>query len=287
MGQFLSNWAVTDFGERVHHEYQAKERLRDTSMHRMGTFEQTKFPVMGQGTATKRTGTQIKLELMSVPHSRVTCSLEKYNASDMVDIWDQAEVPIDERNQLARVIAGGLGRRRDQIKIDAMIAAKTAGTITKSVAASGLGGENNLNIERINKINKLLGDDEVEDDVIHFAVHAANIEGALNTVEVGSKDFNSFQLLQNGGIKDRTIGWGMTWHKFGNRGVEGGLAVSANIRQGWAWATESLGTANTPLRSFDISWLGDYGSWITSGFMSLGACVIDGKGIVEVLMDES
>lgn len=287
MAQTLSAWAETDFAKRVHHVYQAKERLAGTSTHRMGTFEMTKFPVFSSGTATKRTSSQVKLELMGLTHTRVACTLERYNASEMTDLWDQAEVPIDERDQLAKVIAGGLGRRRDQIRIDSFIAAKTAGTITKSVAASGIGGENTLNIERINKINRLFGDDEVDDEEIHFACHARDIEGALATVEISSHDYNTFSLLQNGGIRDRSVGWGMTWHKFGNRGAEGGLALAGTVRQGWAWAAPACGSAANPLKAFDISWLGDYGSWITSGFMNLGACVIDGLGVVEVLMDEA
>lgn len=287
MSKTLAASAVIDFVADVHHQFQGRERLEGTTRMRPGlNGEQTKFPVLGKGTARKRTAPQVKLELMNAPHSRVACELADYNASDMTDIWDQAEVNFEEKSELAGVIAGGLGRRRDQIKIDAMVAAKTAGTVTKQVAATGFGPENTLNLERILAAYELLAEDEADEGMLHILVHAKDVRQALSTTKVGSADWNSLRMVQNGTMKDEVFA-GFKWHVIGNRGAEGGLALAGTVRQCWAWNERAIGTGTGNLKEADISWLGDYGSWITSGFLKMGSCIIDGLGVVEMLCDEA
>lgn len=287
MSKSLAASAVIDFVADVHHQFQARERLQGTTRMRPGiTGDQTRFPVLGRGTARERTAPQVKLELMNAPHSRVPCELADYNASDMTDIWDQAEVNFDEKRELAGVIAGGLGRRRDQILIDALIAAKTAGTVTKSVAATGLGGENTLNIERVLRAKRLLGQDEADEGNLHILVHVTDIEQALATTEFASKDYNTLMAIQSGEMRGKMF-HGFKWHVIGDRGPEGGLGLSTTTRQCWAWNERAIGRASGNLKEADISWLGDYGSWITSGFLKMGACVIDALGVVELLCDEA
>jgi len=286
MAKSLATNAVIDFVAEVHHQFQAREKLAGTTRERMNIVgDSCKFPVLGKGTARARTAPQVKLELMNAPHSRVTCSLSDYNASEMTDIWDQAEVNYDERRELAQVIAGGLGRRKDQIVIDALIAAKTAATITKSVAATGFGGENTLNIERVLEARRLLAVDEIDDD-LYFCCHATDVAQALETVEFASADYNTLRALNSGTLDDVSF-HGFKWKVLGDRSDEGGLALASTTRQCWAWAKNAVGRASGKMQDADISWLGDYGSWITSGFLKMGACVIDPLGCVEVLCNEA
>lgn len=286
MSKTLATSAVIDFEAAVHHENQGQAKLAGTCRERANVVgESVKFPVMGKGIARKRTAPQVKLELMNAAHSRVTCTLEDYNASDMTDIWDQAEVNFDEKTELAQVIAGGCGRREDQVKIDALKAAKVAGTITNSVAATGFGSTNNMNLERGIEAARLMNVKEVPEDGRHILVHANSIAAMLKITQVTSADYATMRALMTGEIQAFL---GFIWHFIGDRAGEGGLAKAANIRQCWAWHKNCLGYATGKLdKIMDISWLGDYGAWITSKFMKLGAVVIDGTGCVEILCDES
>lgn len=287
MAKTLSAASIIDFASKVKHSFQGRERLEGTTEERRGVVgESSKFPVMGKGAAKKRTAPQVKLELMNVTHSRVTATLEDFNASEMTDIFDQAEVNYDEKMQLAKTIARGIGRRKDQIKLDALIAGVTDGTVTKSVPATLVGGTDGLNLQRLLKAKALLGKDEADEGTLHFACHANNVEQALATTEFGSADFNSLRALMDGDMQKAKFG-GFIFHVLGDRGVEGGLGLSASIRQGFAWHEESTGIASANLQEFDISWLPDYASWICSGFLKSGGVVIDPLGVVEVLMDES
>jgi len=283
MSKNISDAQVNDFVQRVHHLYQGEHLLKGVARTRDNVVGvDTRFPVMGRGTATLRTASQVKLQLMNVAHSRVTCTLAGYNASEMTDIWDQTLINYDEKNELAQVIAGGLGRRKDQIIIDALVAA----SLSKSVAATSVGDEVGLNIERILSGHKKLNLDEVPLGDRHYLCHATDVEQALSLTEFGSADFNSFRLLHTASVRQDQQAFGLTWHIIGDRG-EGGLPVTAGgVRKTYMWHKDALGVASASLIEGDISWLGDYGAWITSGFMKMGACLIDPTGAVEILCDE-
>ena len=286
MSKTLATSAVIDFDANVHHVYQGMALLDGSCRSRENVVgESIKFPVMGKGIARKRTAPQVKLELMNAAHSRVTCTLEDYNASDMTDIWDQAEVNFDEKNELAQVIAGGIGRREDQVRIDALKAAVVAGTVTNSVAATGFGATNNMNLERTIEASRLLNVAEVPQTGRHMLIHSNGLAAMLKITAVTSADYATFRALMTGEINTYL---GFSWHIMGDRAGEGGLAVAASIRQCWAWHFNAIGFARGKLdRTMDISWLGDYGAWITSKFIKIGAVVIDGTGCVQILADET
>lgn len=283
--QTLPQWARTVFDTQVHHAFQGRQKLAGTCREKFNVQGKTaEFHRMGAGIARRRTAAAVKLEVMHAVHSKVTVTLYDWNASDFTDIFQAAEVAEDDVAELAEVIRNGLGRRKDQVIIDALIAAKTAGTITKSVAASGIGATNNLNVERILRAGRLLDDDEVDEDDRVMVVHARNLEAALLTEKVGSADYNTFRALAAGDLKTFA---GFRFVKLGNRAGEGGLAKADTVRQCWAWQKRAIAVAYGNVKATDISWLGDYGSWIVSGFLKIGAGVIDGAGCVEVLCDEA
>ena len=122
MSKFLSNAAIQEFDSEVKHEYQAMGKLRNTVALRTNvTGDAYKFTRMGSGLANQK-ATQADVTPMDISHGRQTATLENWNAPEYTDIFDQAEVNFDEKQELAKTIAKALARREDQIIIDAMAA---------------------------------------------------------------------------------------------------------------------------------------------------------------------
>ena len=122
MSKFLTQAAVTEFDNEVKHAYQSMGKLRNTVTTRTGVVgEAYKFTRMGKGIANQK-ASQADVTPMDIEHSRQTANLENWNAPEYTDIFDQAEVNFDEKQELAKTIAKALSRREDQIILDAISA---------------------------------------------------------------------------------------------------------------------------------------------------------------------
>ena len=76
------------------------------------------FPKIGKGQATLRNpGTDVVP--LNTSFTSVNVSMEDYNASEYSDIFLQTKINFDERRELAQVVGSSIGRRQDQIIIDA------------------------------------------------------------------------------------------------------------------------------------------------------------------------
>ena len=130
MSKNLSSAAQQLFDSEVKHAFQSAGSLRDTVTIRNNVVGDIyKFRKMGKGLANQKPS-QADVTPMDVSHSLISCTLGNWNAPEYTDIFDQAEVNFDEKTELAQTIAGALGRRLDQLIIDALAAESSpAGTI--------------------------------------------------------------------------------------------------------------------------------------------------------------
>ena len=281
MSRYLSDVAVTEFDSLVKQAFQGGGKLRPTVTLRNGVKGDTyKFNLMGKGAATQRPGPSSDITPMDVTHAFKTATLTNWDASEYTDIWDQAEVLFDEKQQLAQAIAMALGRREDQLVINALDAATgLAGTVGNDVG----GTNSNLNIEKVIRAARYLNEQGVPGVDRHIAVSAYGLEGMLGETQATSSDYNTVKSLVQGSI-DSFVGF--KWHIIEERS-EGGLPLSSTDRKLFAWHKSAIGLAVGIDMSTRVDWVPQKKSWLSSGTYKAGSVDIDPLGIVEIATVEA
>ncbi len=279
MSKTLSSVAQQEFDSLVHQVYQGKNKLDGCCKLRTGVVaDQYKFRTMGKGVANQK-ASQADVTPMDIQHNLVAATLENWNAPEYTDIFDQAEVNFDEKSELAASIAKALGRRKDQLLIDALDAGGEADTVGTGIGGPGSG----MNLEKILAAKEVLDDNEVDEDGRIFLLNAKSAGSLLATTEVTSADFNSVRALVQGQI-DTFAGFQF---KFIGTRAEGGLTVAANVYDGYAYHRDALGMAVGLDMKTEINYIAEKTSWLTNGIMKAGAVSIDTSGIVKVQATET
>ena len=275
MSKNLSNAAIQEFDNEVKHQYQQTGKLRECVTQRSGvTGDAYKFTRMGKGLANQK-ASQADVTPMDIEHSRQTANMENWNAPEYTDIFDQAEVNFDEKQELASTIAKALARRIDQIIIASMTAVTYATTPTTidqgtSVAAGGTG----LTVAKLRAASRALSALGVDESERYIAYTAADRESLLAEEEVTSSDYNTVKALVNGDLNTFV---GFTFKLIDDR-TEGGLPANVN----YAWHKAAVGLAVGMDIQTRIDWVAQKTSWLCNGMLKAGAVAREGNGIVQI-----
>jgi hypothetical protein len=274
MSKNLSAVAQQQFDDDVKHAFQGTGMLRNTVTIRNNVKADIyKFRAMGKGLANQKP-TQADVTPMDISHSLINCNLENWNAPEYTDIFDQAEVNFDEQAELAQVIAMALGRRLDQLIIDALAAATPAATIVHG----GVG----MTLAKVTDASKELNDKGVPQGDRHFAISAEALKDMLDQTGITSADYTSIRALMSGEINSFM---GFEWHMIETR-TEGGLDLTSTTRQNYAYHKSAVGLAiGIDIRS-EVNYVPQKTSWLCNGVMKAGSVARDGDGIVVVEITE-
>jgi hypothetical protein len=283
MAQSITNAFVTLFDAEVKQAYQSESVLRQAVRLRSGVQGQTyKFNKLGKGSATARIP-QTDVTPLNVTYSQVTATMSDYNAAEYSDIFHQAKVNFDERSELVQVVSKAIGRRIDQLVIDALNGASGASTVAKNVVTSGSAANSNLNVGKLIAAKKALDTKNVPFDDRCIAVHANNLAGLLGDERAVSGDFASIKALVSGEINTFM---GMKFIVLGDRD-EGGLPLTSNDRSIFAFHRSALGMAENMAQKTEINYVPEKTSFLVNSMFSAGAVSIDDEGIVKITCDES
>lgn len=279
----LSAAFVQLFDSEVHQAYQGSAQLQNVCRMRTGVVGNTvNFPKIGKGQATLRNpGTDVVP--LNSSFTSVNVSMSDYSASEYSDIFLQTKINFDERRELAQVVGSAIGRRQDQIIIDAINTASAGTTVAKTVVTSGSAAASNLNVGKILAAKKALDAGNVPPTDRHFVIHANNLSGLLGDERAISADFNSIRALVSGEINSYL---GFQFHVIGDRD-EGGLPLSSNDRTCFAFHKSAIGCAVAMAPSTEINYVAEKTSFLVAAKLSMGAVAIDTAGIVDVTCDES
>lgn len=278
MSRYLTNNAIASFASEVKQAWQGASQLRDTVNLKTGVVGSThRFNKIGKGLATKRIA-QTDVVPMNIVHGNATAVLEDWNAAEYTDIFNQQKVPYSETQALANVIAKAIGRREDQMVIDALDAAATANVVPDSV-----GDTTGMNVAKLLRAKALMDDGDVDDEDRYMAISARGLEQLLGNTEVTSADFNAVKSLVHGEV-DYFLGF--KFKKFGRR-EEGGLPISGTTRTNFAYQKQAVGLAIGKDFSVAVDWIAHKTSWLSNGMFIGGAVAIDADGIVEIETSEA
>ena len=276
----LSNAFVTLFDAEVKQAYQGKAQLVGAVRARRGVEGSTvKFPKVGRGVATPRIA-QADVTPLNVGFSQVTLTLADWNAAEYSDIFSQAKVNFDERQELVQVVATAMGRRQDQMILDALAASSTSLTVSNDIG----GTDTNMNVAKLREAKRLMDASNVPMDNRHIILHANGLASLLSETSVTSSDFNTVKALVQGDINTFL---GFQFHVLGDRS-EGGLAIDgSNDRTCFAFHRDAIGYGEGIGMRTEINYIPEKTSWLVNEVFSAGAIAIDAEGIVELTCRES
>jgi len=272
MSKFLSSVAVIEFDSMVKHAYANKGLLKPSVTLRNNVVGETyKFRLMGRGLANQKSTSDL-VTPMDINHQFKVATLQNWNAPEYTDVFDQADVNFDERNELASTIAGALGRRSDQLIIDELDAVAVGST----VADGGTG----LTIAKCIEAQTNLRGKGVDNRDLFAVINADGLKGLLNDEKATNFDYQNVKALVNGDINSLC---GFQFITLENRtGREGGLSVAANVVDSYFYQREAVGLAIGIDIKTSVDWIAERTSWLCNGMLKAGAAVRDAEGVVKV-----
>ena len=276
----LSNAFVTLFDAEVKQAYQGKAMLVGAVRQRRGVEGSTvKFPKVGRGVATPRIG-QTDVTPLNVGFSNVTLTLEDWIAAEYSDIFSQQKVNFDERSELVQVLGNAIGRRQDQLVLNALASSGTSLAVGNDVG----GSDTNMNVAKLRQAKGLMDKNNVPPTDRHIVIHSNGLQSLLAETAVTSSDFNTVKALVNGELNTFL---GFTFHVLGDR-TEGGLAIDgSNDRTCFAFHKDAIGYGEGIAPKTEINYIPEKTSFLVASMFSAGATTIDAEGIVSIVARES
>jgi N4-gp56 family major capsid protein len=273
----ISSAFVQLFDAEVKQAYQGARSLAGVTRERTNVEgNQVKFPKIGKGTATVRVP-QTDVTPLNVTYSQITATMSDYIAAEYSDIFQQSKVNFDERQELVQVVGGAIGRRMDQLVIDALNAASSPSTVATSVGGAGT----NMNLAKLLAAKKALDAKNVPADNRCMVIHANGLSALLDETELTSSDFATVKALSTGEI-DTFLGF--KFITLGDRD-EGGLPLPST-RTCFAFHRDAVGLGISMNQRSEINYVPEKTSFLVSSMFSAGAVAIDDEGIVKISATE-
>ena len=269
MSKNLSAVASIEFDSMVKHAYATKGLLKPAVTVRNNVVGDTyKFRNMGKGLANQKSTSDL-VTPMDVSFDFAIATLQNWNAPEYTDIFDQAEVNFDEKQELADTIAGALGRRCDQLVIDAMDAASPT-TIAHGSAA--------LSMAKVVEAQVSLRAQGVPNSNLFAAINAKGLGGLLDDSKATSSDFQTVKALVTGDINSLA---GFTFVVLDDRS-EGGLTVASNTVDSYFFHRDAVGLAIGIDMKTSVDYVPERTSFLCNGMLKAGSVVRDASGLIKV-----
>lgn len=273
----ISNAFVQLFDAEVKQAYQASRMLAGATRERNNVEGSVvKFPKIGKGTATVRVP-QTDVTPLNVTYSQVSATMEDYIAAEYSDIFHQAKVNFDERRELVQVVGNAIGRRMDQLVIDALNSASSPSTVGTDIGGTGT----NLNLAKLLAAKKALDANNVPAEGRMMVIHANGLSALLDETELTSSDFATVKALSAGEINTFL---GFRFIMLGDRD-EGGLPLPST-RTSFAFHRDAVGLGISMNQKSEINYVPEKTSFLVSSMFSAGAVAIDDEGIVKISSTE-
>ncbi len=265
---------IKQFEREVHEAYQRQgSKLRNTvrSINNVKGAS-TVFQKIGKGTASTKS-THGMVPVMNLDHSNVEATLQDFYAGDWVDHLDELKTNIPERQVIASAGANALGRKTDELIINALA---TAATHVVAEANTG------LTKNKVMEAFEIFGANDVPDDGQRFAVVGwKQWTNLLSLPEFSNADYVGAANLPYTAATQAKQWLGTIWIP------HSGLPVASDIRKCFFFHKTAVGHASGSDVQTDISWHGDRAAHFVNNMMSQGAALIDAAGVVVIECDET
>lgn len=266
---------IKQFEREVHEAYQRQgSKLRNTvrSINNVKGASAV-FQKVGKGTASTKS-THGMVPVMNLDHTNVECTLQDFYAGDWVDRLQELKTNIPERQVIASAGAYALGRKTDELIIDAL-----SGASTNVIVDSNVG----LTKTKIMQAFETFGESDIPDDGNRFAVIGWKQWTELLAIpEFSSADYVGATNLPYNTMTQAKLWLGTIWMPHSGLPIDG-----SDIRSCYFFHKTAIGHASGSDVQTDISWHGDRAAHFVNNMMSQGAALIDDSGIVVINCDET
>jgi hypothetical protein len=267
---------VKQFEREVHEAFQRQgSKLRNT-VRVVNNIQgaEAVFQKVGKGKASTKS-THGMVPVMNLDHSSVTAVLQDFYAGDWIDRLDELKINIDERQVIANAGANALGRKADELIINAMATVGAA----QEIADGNVG----ITLDKVLQALETLGEGDVPDDGERYAVVGwKQWSELLKLNEFASADFVGSEELPYRATMQAKRWLGTLWIPHSGLPLDG-----SDIRSCFWYHKSAIGHAAGADVTSDITWHGDRAAHFVNNMMSQGTALIDGTGVVEIKCDET
>ncbi len=275
MSQSLTNVQQIEFDALVKAVYRSRGfLLRDTIRMKndvIGAF--VDFRKVDQIIAVE-TAYLAAVTIQDPNYQKETCTLVKYTAPTAVDEVQELTVNFDAKSENAMIVAQAMGRRSDQICIDAL-AADPGDTIVN--------GGTNMTYAKYTRVLEFFDNNAVPLAERFIAMSASNVRSLMASDQFVSTFYTKNDILDRARIREY-LGFNLIVIP---QMTEGGLPLTGNIQTALAWHKMSTGMGIGKNFRTEINYIPQNTSWLINGVFSAGAVVIDNRGVLAIDNDIS
>jgi len=219
MSNQIDTALVQTYRSNIEIQFQQKgSRLRDTVTVESQKAEFDFYDRIGPVDAVEIQSRHSDTPLLETPHSRRRIGMRDFDWADMIDRPDKIRMLADPTSSYTQNAVMSLGRKMDDIIIEAATATaytgktgsdttaydtvSTGNSIPKNYTESGAAITSNLTIGKLRRARYLFDKNEaIEDgDGLTLVCTASQIQALLRTTEATSSDYNTVRALVNGEI---------------------------------------------------------------------------------------
>lgn len=270
MSTSLSNVQQTEFDALVKAEYRSRGfLLRDSIRLRSNVVGYTvEFRKVGQVISVP-TAYLAQVSIQDPGYVKALCNLQKYTTPTAVDEVQELTVNFDAKMENALLVAQAMGRRSDQITMDA-INADLGGTIVD--------GGVNMTYDKYTQMVEFFENNAVPLGERFVAMSASMWQSLLQADQFVSLFYTKNDILDRAKIKEY-LGFNLIIIP---QMTEGGLPQTGSIQTALAWHKMSTGAGIGMDFRTEIHYIPQNTSWLINGVFSMGAVVIDNRGTLGV-----
>ncbi len=271
MSQFnLSPAAQIEYDALVKLQYRSEGFLLRDSVRRKENVigSSVQFRRMGQVISTP-TGYAQAVTPQNPGIAVPTATLQKYTTPVVIDEVEELTVNFDAMMESVKTIGQAMGRRSDQITINAV-----AADVGDTIAAGGTG----MTYAKYTQIAEFFDDNGVPLPERWVAMTAKQFRELLAAQEFTSTFYTKNQVLDKGFIREYL---GMNVQVIPSM-TEGGLPLAGGERTCLAWHKQAVGFGVGMNFRAEVNYVPLITSWLANGVFSAGAVVVDNRGTLAV-----
>lgn len=239
MSQFITEAFVNQFADNFRHvAQQMPSRLQPcVSLEGSIVGMSKSINLLGQRTAQRRLVRHGDTPINDQVHGTRFVDLYDWEDGDMVDDLDKVRMLVDPTSDYVKAMVSAMNRTKDDVIIAALggNSRSTAGNValpsTQKIAvnASGLTKTKIIQAKKLFRANEA---DEENGEELYFAYSSQMLADVLADTTLTSADFLAVQMLQNGTMKGKWMGF--TWVPTER------LPKVSTTRYGYAWAKSGV-----------------------------------------------
>ena len=265
----ISTSFIEEFESGVHMAYQRMgSKLRNTIRTANGVKNKTTFQKIGKGFATTK-ARHGNVAPMNLEHTNVSVTLDDYFAGEWIDDLDQLRINHDEMLVAQQSGAYALGRKTDELILDAM----DATTSTHNETTNG------ITLSWALELMEKFGNNDVPDDDQRYCVVGwQQWSQLLDLDEFSRAEYVGEAQLPFANAMTAKNWLGFMWFPFS--GLD---SINSDAdRKCFAWHSSSVGHAIGADVSSNMQYHNDKDAYFVLNKMQMNATLIDGNGCFEM-----